>query len=76
MTDRALLVARSSGAALAGFPFGAVMVIVLATALLTGHAHRVGAAPVDGAADGAPAAQSPDVAAEAGSGIRPAETRP
>jgi NhaP-type Na+/H+ or K+/H+ antiporter len=63
-----LFITASETGKLVGFPFGAVMVVVLATALLTGHAHRVGAAPADGAADGAPAAQSPDVAAEAGSG--------
>ena len=44
-----LFITASATGKLVGFPFGAVMVVVLATALVTGHAHRV---PGEAGADG------------------------
>jgi len=65
-----LFITASETGRLVGFPFGAVMVVVLVTALITGHSHRVpGAArPVADAADaadGTPAAGSASPAGDA-----------
>ena len=84
-----LFITASETGKLVGFPFGAVMVVVLATALITGHSHRVSAASADGAdeADGTPVAGSSEVedvaearsargpGSAARSGISPSETR-
>jgi len=58
-----LFLAASETGKLVGFPFGTVMVVVLATALVTGHAHRVKdpAAPAtEGAAEAEPGAVAAD----------------
>jgi NhaP-type Na+/H+ or K+/H+ antiporter len=63
-----LFITASATGKLAGFPFGAVMVVVLATALVTGHSHRVpeAATPVADGADEADARPGADGTAPAG----------
>ena len=72
-----LFITASATGKLVGFPFGAVMVVVLVTALVTGHSHRVPDAagpPADGvaSADDTPAADASESASE----ISSADARP
>jgi NhaP-type Na+/H+ or K+/H+ antiporter len=54
-----LFLTASEGGELAGFPFGSVMLIVLATAALTALAHRQAASPATQATAVEPAAEPP-----------------